>query len=96
MSQEATSAELEESAVKEDVEKGVGESFDSIFGKDDDLDLPEEPVAAPVAEQAAEETAPSAELDSIDSEVSNASRGCLTKTIPCRNPMNRTTTAWIT
>ena len=75
LSQEATSAELEESAVKEDVEKGVEESFDSIFGKDDDLDLPEEPVAAPVAEQAAEETAPSAELDSIDSEVSNAFKG---------------------
>ena len=75
LSQEATSAELEESAVKENVEKGVEESFDSIFGKDDDLDLPEEPVAAPVAEQAVEETAPSAELDSIDSEVSNAFKG---------------------
>ena len=75
LSQEATSAELEESAVKEDVEKGVEESFDSIFGKDDDLNLPEEPVAAPVAEQAVEETAPSAELDSIDSEVSNAFKG---------------------
>ncbi len=75
LSQEATSAELEESAVKENVEKGVEESFDSIFGKDDDLNLPEEPVAAPVAEQAVEETAPSAELDSIDSEVSNAFKG---------------------
>ena len=141
LSQEATSAELEESAVKEDVEKSVDESFDSIFGSDAD-DLPEEksevaeapadastssvtenieetaapaeeptsvfsapidsleepsdetleepaaeqlekPVAEtaePVAEeapaeQAVEETAPSAELDSIDSEVSNAFKG---------------------
>ena len=41
LSQEATSAELEESAVKEDVEKSVDESFDSIFGSDAD-DLPEE------------------------------------------------------
>ena len=71
LSQEATSAELEESAVKENVEKGVEESFDSIFGKDDDLDLPEEPVAAPVVEdpsfegfnQAAPEYAEAAETD---------------------------------
>ena len=131
MSQEATSAELEESAVKEDVEKSVDESFDSIFGSDAD-DLPEEksevaeapadastssvtenieetaapaeeptsvfsapidsleepsdetleePAAEqlekPVAETAepVAEEAPSAELDSIDSEVSNAFKG---------------------
>ena len=99
MSQESTSAAIEEDAVKD-----VDESFDSIFGADDDL--PEEKAdfasaapAAPVeaaqtekvalttatdmvAEQAAEEShpaekqeAPSAELDSIDSEVSNAFKG---------------------
>ena len=98
-SQESTSAAIEEDAVKD-----VDESFDSIFGADDDL--PEEKAdfasaapAAPVetaqtekvalttatdmvAEQAAEEShpaekqeAPSAELDSIDSEVSNAFKG---------------------
>ena len=110
LSQEATSAVLEEKAVNEDVEKSVDESFDSIFGSDAD-DLPEEkseaaevpaevaaeeptsvfsapadtleepaseqleePAAEP-AEQVAEEVAPSAELDSIDSEVSNAFKG---------------------
>lgn len=125
LSQEATSAEFEEEAVKDDVEKSVDESFDSIFGADAD-DLPEEksevaeapaekaseeiaeapaeepssvfsaPIdsleepsdetleepaaeqleepAAETAEQVAEE-APSAELDSIDSEVSNAFKG---------------------
>ena len=99
LSQESTSAAIEEDAVKD-----VDESFDSIFGAEDDL--PEEKVeSAPaasatpvevaqtekvalttatdmVAEQAAEESvtaekqeAPSAELDSIDSEVSNAFKG---------------------
>lgn len=131
LSQEATSAEFEEEAVKDDVEKSVDESFDSIFGADAD-DLPEEksevaeapadastssvtenieetaapaeeptsvfsapidsleepsdetleePAAEqlekPVAETAepVAEEAPSAELDSIDSEVSNAFKG---------------------
>ena len=121
LSQEATSAELEEEAVKEDVEKSVDESFDSIFGADAD-DLPEEksevaeapaekieeapaeeptsvfsapaetleepsdvtleePAAEQLEEPVAEtaepvaEEAPSAELDSIDSEVSNAFKG---------------------
>ena len=121
LSQEATSAEFEEEAVKEDVEKSVDESFDSIFGADAD-DLPEEesevaeapaekieeapaeeptsvfsapaetleepsdvtleePVAEQLEEPVAEtaepvaEEAPSAELDSIDSEVSNAFKG---------------------
>ena len=131
LSQEATSAEFEEEVVKEDVEKSVDESFDSIFGADAD-DLPEEKsevaeapadastssvtenieeIAAPAeeptsvfsapidsleepsdvtleepaAEQLEEpvaetaepvaEEAPSAELDSIDSEVSNAFKG---------------------
>ena len=83
LSQEATGAEIEESAVKDDVKDSVDESFDSIFGKDDDLDLPEEPAAEQVAETSAEEEkpaepveeAPSAALDSIDSEVSNAFKG---------------------
>ena len=83
LSQEATGAEIEESAVKDDVKESVDESFDSIFGKDDDLDLPEEPAAEQVAETSAEEEkpaepveeAPSAALDSIDSEVSNAFKG---------------------
>lgn len=103
LSQEATSAEFEEEAVKDDVEKSVDESFDSIFGSDAD-DLPEEksevaevpaevaaeeptsvfsapadtleePVSEQLEEPVAEETAPSAELDSIDSEVSNAFKG---------------------
>ena len=131
LSQEATSAEFEEEAVKEDVEKSVDESFDSIFGSDAD-DLPEEksevaeapadtstssvtenieetaapaeeptsvfsapidsleepsdvtleePAAEQLEEPVAEtaepvaEEAPSAELDSIDSEVSNAFKG---------------------
>ena len=84
LSQEATSAKIEEESVKDSVD----ESFDSIFGKDDDL--PEEKtVEAPAAvaetapEQAAEpapvrevaEAAPSTDLDSIDSEVSNAFKG---------------------
>ena len=83
LSQEATGAEIEESAVKDEVKESVDESFDSIFGKDDDLDLPEEPAAEQVAETSAEEEkpaetveeAPSAALDSIDSEVSNAFKG---------------------
>ncbi|ADL25061.1 conserved domain protein [Fibrobacter succinogenes subsp. succinogenes S85] len=131
LSQEATSAEFEEEAVKDDVEKSVDESFDSIFGADAD-DLPEEksevaeapadastssvtenieetaapaeeptsvfsapidsfeepsdetleePAAEQLEEPVAEtaepvaEEAPSAELDSIDSEVSNAFKG---------------------
>ena len=84
LSQEATSAKIEEESVKESVD----ESFDSIFGADDDL--PEEKtVEAPaeVAEKAPEqvaepspvrevaEAAPSTDLDSIDSEVSNAFKG---------------------
>ena len=85
LSQEATSAKIEEESVKESVD----ESFDSIFGADEDL--PEEKtVEAPakVAETApeqvaepspvrevAEAAAPSTDLDSIDSEVSNAFKG---------------------
>ena len=96
LSQEATSAAIEE----EDVKDSVDESFDSIFGADEDL--PEEKsdfaqtekialtsATDMVAEQAESaepvvETensaeplakAPSAELDSIDSEVSNAFKG---------------------
>ena len=108
LSQEATGAEIEESSVKEspkdNVEDTVEESFENIFGADADDDLPEEkietvakaaPAAAPAekpapveqpveaektvaeAETPAEkaEKAPSAELDSIDSEVSNAFAG---------------------
>ncbi len=84
LSQEATGAEIEEESVKE----SVGDSFDSIFGKDDDLDLPVEKPAAPVAKPVAVEKpaaveepaemfaeAPSADLDSVDSEVSNAFKG---------------------
>ena len=96
LSQEATSAAIEE----EDVKDSVDDSFDSIFGADEDL--PEEKsdfvqtekialtsATDMVAEQAESaepvvETensaeplakAPSAELDSIDSEVSNAFKG---------------------
>ena len=84
LSQEATSAKIEEESVKESVD----ESFDSIFGADEDL--PEEKtVEAPaeIAEKAPEqvaepspvrevaEAAPSTDLDSIDSEVSNAFKG---------------------
>ena len=84
LSQEATSAKIEEESVKESVD----ESFDSIFGADDDL--PEEKtveapaeVAETAPEQVAEpspvrevaEAAPSTDLDSIDSEVSNAFKG---------------------
>lgn len=77
LSQEATSAQIEEESVKESVD----ESFDSIFGKDNDLleeTTPEQTAKAaaepaPVKEVAA--AAPSADLDSIDSEVSNAFKG---------------------
>jgi tetratricopeptide (TPR) repeat protein len=77
LSQEATSAQIEEESVKESVD----ESFDSIFGKDNDLleeTTPEQTAEAaaepaPVKEVAA--AAPSADLDSIDSEVSNAFKG---------------------
>ena len=84
LSQEATTAKIEEESVKDSVD----ESFDSIFGEDD---LPEEKTAneapAKVAEKVPEQTAepapvrevaaaaPSADLDSIDSEVSNAFKG---------------------
>ena len=97
LSQEATSAAVEEDAVKD-----VDESFDSLFGHDDEL--PEEkteiapaavasvaaaaavnvaqtenpaPAVEPEAEKSSEARAeaPSAELDSIDSEVSNAFKG---------------------
>ena len=93
LSQEATSAKIEEESVKETVD----ESFDSLFGSSDDL--PEEAsnvaataAAAPAPVETAkvdepapastfsapaetQEEAPSAELDSIDSEVSNAFKG---------------------
>ena len=75
LSQEATSAQIEEESVKESVD----ESFDSIFGKDNDLPeetTPEQTAAAepaPVREVA--EATPSTDLDSIDSEVSNAFKG---------------------
>ncbi len=84
LSQEATTAKIEEESIKDSVD----ESFDSIFGEDD---LPEEKTVneapAKVAEKAPEQTAepapvrevaaaaPSADLDSIDSEVSNAFKG---------------------
>ena len=93
LSQEATSAKIEEESVKETVD----ESFDSLFGSSDDL--PEEasnvaataaaapapvetakvdepaPASAFSAPAETQEEAPSAELDSIDSEVSNAFKG---------------------
>jgi tetratricopeptide (TPR) repeat protein len=96
LSQEATSAKIEEESVKDSVD----ESFDSIFGAADDLpeeksevaasdkaedsfelvgaadfvaDQSEQPAETPVKEVAA--AAPSADLDSIDSEVSNAFKG---------------------
>ena len=96
LSQEATSAAIEEDAVKD-----VDDSFDNLFGAADDL--PEEktelasaavasaaaaavgvaqtekpaPAVKPEAEKPSEvrAEAPSAELDSIDSEVSNAFKG---------------------
>ena len=91
LSQEATSAAIEEDAVKD-----VDDSFDNLFGAADDL--PEEKTelaSAAVASAAAAAVgvaqtekpapaekpsevraeAPSAELDSIDSEVSNAFKG---------------------
>jgi hypothetical protein len=97
LSQEATSAAIEEDAVKD-----VDDSFDNLFGAADDL--PEEktelasaavasaaaaaavgvaqtekpaPAEEPEAEKPSEARAeaPSAELDSIDSEVSNAFKG---------------------
>ena len=97
LSQEATSAAIEEDAVKD-----VDDSFDNLFGAADDL--PEEktelasaavasaaaaaavgvaqtekpaPAEEPEAEKPSEAraVAPSAELDSIDSEVSNAFKG---------------------
>ena len=81
LSEEATGAAIEEESVKESVD----DSFDSIFGKDEDLDLPAakpsvEPApaanVAEVQEQALEtESTPSANLDSLDSEVSNAFKG---------------------
>jgi tetratricopeptide (TPR) repeat protein len=96
LSQEATSAAIEEDSVKDSVDG----SFDSLFGDDDDLpeekteSAPSEKIALTsatdmVVEQAEsaepvvepEKTtetfakAPSAELDSIDSEVSNAFKG---------------------
>ena len=96
LSQEATSAAIEEDSVKDSVDG----SFDSLFGDDDDLpeekteSAPSEKIALTsatdmVVEQAESaepvvepekntETfakAPSAELDSIDSEVSNAFKG---------------------
>ena len=69
LSEEATSAKIEENAVKEDVEKSVDESFNSIFGSGDDLPDEEPEKPAETLE------APSADLDSIDSEVSNAFKG---------------------
>ena len=81
LSEEATGAAIEEESVKESVD----DSFNSIFGKDEDLDLPAakpsvEPApaanVAEVQEQALEtESTPSANLDSLDSEVSNAFKG---------------------
>ena len=96
LSQEATSAAIEEDSVKDSVDG----SFDSLFGDDDDL--PEEkmesepsekialtsatdmvveqaesaePVVEPEKNTETFAKAPSAELDSIDSEVSNAFKG---------------------
>ena len=89
LSQEATGAEIEESSVKEEAKGGISESFDSIFGTDDDLPEEKKTFEEPAMEQVAKadvsatsvasatvaEQAPSAELDSIDSEVSNAFKG---------------------
>jgi len=100
LSQEATSAEIEESSVKdsefkiESASDFVANESDSLFEKSADADFtlndssdePAEMATEPAAEQSAAETAleqpaaetaevPSAELDSIGSEVSNAFKG---------------------
>ena len=89
-SQEATGAEIEEASVKDSVGDsfdsifGKDEDLDlpgeksekSVAAEEPVAEKLEEPVAEPEsAEPVAEEPAPSAELDSIDTEVSNAFKG---------------------
>ncbi|WP_298770834.1 hypothetical protein, partial [uncultured Fibrobacter sp.] len=79
--QEATGAAIEENEdlVKEDIEKDLDKSFDSLFGEDDDLTLPETPAATDTVENAVAEEKPvteeSADLDSLETEVSGAFKG---------------------
>lgn len=89
-SQEATGAEIEEASVKdsvgdsfdsifgkdEDLDLPEEKSEKSVAAEEPVAEKLEEPVAEPEsAEPVAEEPAPSAELDSIDTEVSNAFKG---------------------
>ena len=89
-SQEATGAEIEEASVKdsvgdsfdsifgkdEDLDLPEEKSEKSVAAEEPVAEKTEEPVAEPEsAEPVAEEPAPSAELDSIDTEVSNAFKG---------------------
>ncbi|MBQ3777033.1 MAG: hypothetical protein II835_02895, partial [Fibrobacter sp.] len=89
-SQEATGAEIEEASVKdsvgdsfdsifgkdEDLDLPEEKSEKSVAAEEPVAEKLEEPVAEPEsAEPIAEEPAPSAELDSIDTEVSNAFKG---------------------
>ena len=73
------SAEPEQNALEEDIDK----SFDNLFGKEDDLDLPVEGAAAPAEEVAKSEDSalgtsaaePAQDLDSLETEVSGAFKG---------------------
>ena len=74
--EEEASAKIEEDALSKDLD----DSFDSLFGKDDDLELPSEDapaetVAAPEPEPAPVAEEPASDLDSLESEVSGAFKG---------------------
>jgi hypothetical protein len=78
---EAPAAEEAPAKVEEDeLSKDLDDSFDSLFGKDDDLELPSEEapaesVAAPEPEPAPAAEEPASDLDSLESEVSGAFKG---------------------
>ena len=67
-------------AEEDEISKDLDDSFDSLFGKDDDLalpseDAPSESVVAPEAEAAPTAAEPASDLDSLESEVSGAFKG---------------------
>lgn len=68
-------------AEEEELTKDLDDSFDNLFGKEDDLELPSEaapaePDAAPAEQEPVQaESEPASDLDSLESEVSGAFKG---------------------
>lgn len=79
---EATIADdVSAKAEEDELTKDLDDSFDNLFGKEDDLELPSEaapaePGAAPAEQEPVQaESEPASDLDSLESEVSGAFKG---------------------